>query len=138
MEINEETSRKKNELDRESKERRAELQKFEKRVRAKEEALDRKGDSLEKRESQLASREDKLNKRQAEVDALSEKRVQELESISGIDLRTGKRVSSEDLWKNEVKHDTAKLIKEMEAQGKGRGRQEGKGICGDCHSEMCC
>ena len=84
LELKEETLRNKNELERESKERRAELQKFEKRVLAKEEALDRKGDSLEKRESQLASREDKLNKRQAEVDALSEKRVQELERISGL------------------------------------------------------
>ena len=80
LELKEETLRNKNELERESKERRSELQKFEKRVLAKEEALDRKADSLEKRESQLTSREDKLNKRQAEVDALSEKRVQELET----------------------------------------------------------
>ena len=84
FELKEETLRNKNELERESKERRSELQKFEKRVLAKEEALDRKADSLEKRESQLTSREDKLNKRQAEVDALSEKRVQELERISGL------------------------------------------------------
>ena len=42
LELKEETLRNKNELERESKERRAELQKFEKRVLAKEEALDRK------------------------------------------------------------------------------------------------
>ena len=37
----------------------------------------------------------------------------------------------------DVKLDTAKMIKEMEASGKGRGRQEGKGVCSHSNSEMC-
>ena len=117
LELKEETLRNKNELERESKERRAELQKFEKRVLAKEEALDRKGDSLEKRESQLASREDKLNKRQAEVDALSEKRVQELERISGLTSEQAKDYLLKTV-EDEVKHETAMLVKELETRAK--------------------
>ncbi len=125
LELKEETLRNKNELERESKERRAELQKFEKRVLAKGEALDRKGDSLEKRESQLASREDKLNKRQAEVDALSEKRVQELERISGLTSEQAKDYLLKTV-EDEVKHETAMLVKELETRAKEEAGKKAK------------
>ena len=125
LELKEETLRNKNELERESKERRAELQKFEKRVLAKEEALDRKADSLEKRESQLTSREDKLNKRQAEVDALSEKRVQELERISGLTSEQAKDYLLKTV-EDEVKHETAMLVKELETRAKEEAGKKAK------------
>ena len=125
LELKEETLRNKNELERESKERRAELQKFEKRVLAKEEALDRKGDSLEKRESQLTSREDRLNKRQAEVDALSEKRVQELERISGLTSEQAKDYLLKTV-EDEVKHETAMLVKELETRAKEEAGKKAK------------
>ena len=125
LELKEETLRNKNELERESKERRSELQKFEKRVLAKEEALDRKADSLEKRESQLTSREDKLNKRQAEVDALNEKRVQELERISGLTSEQAKDYLLKTV-EDEVKHETAMLVKELETRAKEEAGKKAK------------
>ena len=125
LELKEETLRNKNELERESKERRSELQKFEKRVLAKEEALDRKADSLEKRESQLTSREDKLNKRQAEVDALSEKREQELERISGLTSEQAKDYLLKTV-EDEVKHETAMLVKELETRAKEEAGKKAK------------
>ena len=125
LELKEETLRNKNELERESKERRSELQKFEKRVLAKEEALDRKADSLEKRESQLTSREDKLNKRQAEVDALSEKRVQELERIPGLTSEQAKDYLLKTV-EDEVKHETAMLVKELETRAKEEAGKKAK------------
>ena len=125
LELKEETLRNKNELERESKERRSELQKFEKRVLAKEEALDRKADSLEKRESQLTSREDKLNKRQAEVDVLSEKRVQELERISGLTSEQAKDYLLKTV-EDEVKHETAMLVKELETRAKEEAGKKAK------------
>ena len=125
LELKEETLRNKNELERESKERRSELQKFEKRVLAKEEALDRKADSLEKRESQLTSREDRLNKRQAEVDALCEKRVQELERISGLTSEQAKDYLLKTV-EDEVKHETAMLVKELETRAKEEAGKKAK------------
>ena len=125
LELKEETLRNKNELERESKERRSKLQKFEKRVLAKEEALDRKADSLEKRESQLTSREDRLNKRQAEVDALSEKRVQELERISGLTSEQAKDYLLKTV-EDEVKHETAMLVKELETRAKEEAGKKAK------------
>ena len=125
LELKEETLRNKNELERESKERRSELQKFEKRVLAKEEALDINADSIENMYSHQTSREDKLNKRQAEVDALSEKRVQELERISGLTSEQAKDYLLKTV-EDEVKHETAMLVKELETRAKEEAGKKAK------------
>jgi ribonuclease Y len=125
LELKEESLKNKNELERESKERRAELQKFEKRVLAKEEALERKTESLEKKEGQLASREDRLNKRQTEVEALGEKRLQELERISGLTSEQAKDYLLKTV-EDEVKHETAVLVKELETRAKEEAGKKAK------------
>ena len=125
LELKEESLRNKNELERESRERRNELQKFEKRVLAKEEAVDRKADAIEKKESQLASREDKINKRQAEVDALGEKRLQELERISGLTSEQAKDYLLKTV-EDDVKHETALLVKELETRAREEADKKAK------------
>ena len=125
LELKEESLRNKNELERESRERRNELQKFEKRVLAKEEAVDRKADVIEKKESQLASREDKINKRQAEVDALGEKRLQELERISGLTSEQAKDYLLKTV-EDDVKHETALLVKELETRAREEADKKAK------------
>ena len=79
LEAKEESIKTKNELDKETKERRAELQRYERRVLSKEENLDKKAEAMEKREAGIASREEALNRKNAEVEALHEKGMQELE-----------------------------------------------------------
>ena len=77
LEVKEESIKTKNDLEKETKERRAELQRYEKRVLAKEEAVDKRSDALEHRESKLTAKEEQLRQREAKVDELSQKRVQE-------------------------------------------------------------
>ena len=84
LEVKEESIRTKNELEKETKERRAELQRYEKRVLAKEESVDKRSDVLEHRENKLTAKEEHLRQREAKVEELSQKRVQELERISGL------------------------------------------------------
>ena len=84
LEVKEESIRTKNELDKEIKERRAEVQRFERRVQQKEENIDKKADSIEKKEAHLAKREEELAKQREEISKLNEKRIQELERISGL------------------------------------------------------
>ena len=103
----------KNELEKETKERRAELQRYERRVLSKEENVEKKAESLEKREAGLQQREDALNKRSAEVDALYDKGIQELEKISGLTSEQAKEYLLKSV-EEDVKHDTDKLIKELE------------------------
>ena len=125
LEVKEEALRNKNELERESKERRNELQKYEKRVLSKEEALDRKSDALEKKENQLSAREDKLNKQRQEVEALSEQRVQELERISGLTSEQAKAYLLKTV-EDEVKHEAAMMIKDMESRAKEEANKKAK------------
>ena len=113
----EESLRTKNELERETKERRAELQHYENRVLSKEENLDKKQAALEKREAALVSKEDKINERSREVDSLYDKGIAELERIAGLSTEEAKEFLLQSV-EEDVKHDTARLIKELEAEAR--------------------
>jgi len=117
LEVKEESIKAKNELDKEIKERRAEAQRFERRVQQKEENVDKKLEALEKRENSLAARESELNKQKETVSKLNEQRLQELERISGLTAEQAKDFLLKTV-EDEVKHETAVLIKEMENRAK--------------------
>ena len=117
LEAKEESLKTKNELEKETRERRAELQRYERRVLSKEENLDKKSDAMEKGEAGLAAREEALNKRNAEVESLYEKGIQELEKISGLTSEQAKEYLLKSV-EDDVKHDTAKLIKELDNKAK--------------------
>ncbi|WP_207750367.1 ribonuclease Y [Mordavella massiliensis] len=125
LEIKEESIRTKNELEKETKERRAELQRYEKRVLSKEEALDKRSDAMEKREAGFAAKEEQLRSREAKVEELSRQRVQELERISGLTSEQAKEYLLKTV-EDDVKHDTAKMIKELEAQAKEEADKKAK------------
>ena len=125
LEIKEESIRNKNELEKETKERRSELQRYEKRVLSKEEALDKKSEAIERREAGFTAKEEELKQREAKVEELSQQRVQELERISGLTSEQAKEYLLKTV-KEDVKHDTAKMIKEMEAQAKEEADKKAK------------
>lgn len=127
LEAKEENLKAKNELDKEIKERRAEVQRYEKRVFNKEEAIERKSESLEKKENGLKNKEEKLAEAQTKVDELSEKRVQELERISGLTSEQAKEYLLKTV-EEEVKIETAKLVKELESQAKEEADKKAKEI----------
>ena len=125
LEIKEESIKNKNELERESKERRSELQRYEKRVLSKEEALDKRSEAIEKREASFTAKEEQLKQREKKVDELNQQRVQELERISGLTSEQAKEYLLKTV-EEDVKHDTAKMIKEMEAQAKEEADKKAK------------
>ena len=125
LEIKEESIKNKNELERESKERRSELQRYEKRVLSKEEALDKRSEAIEKREASFTAKEEQFKQREKKVDELSQQRVQELERISGLTSEQAKEYLLKTV-EEDVKHDTAKMIKEMEAQAKEEADKKAK------------
>lgn len=127
LEAKEENLKAKNELDKEIKERRAEVQRYEKRVLNKEEAIERKSESLEKKENSLKNKKEKLAEAQTKVDELSEKRVQELERISGLTSEQAKEYLLKTV-EEEVKIETAKLVKELESQAKEEADKKAKEI----------
>ena len=125
LEIKEESIKHKNELEKETKERRSELQRYEKRVLSKEEALDKKSEAIERREAGFTAKEEELRQREAKVEELSQQRVQELERISGLTSEQAKEYLLKTV-EEDVKHDTAKMIKELEAQAKEEADKKAK------------
>ena len=125
LEAKEEALKNKNELERETKERRAELQRYEKRVLQKEETLDRKTEALEKKESKLNQAEQELEKTRAEIDTFHQKQVQELERISGLTSEQAKEYLIKTV-EDEVKHETALLIKNLEQKAKDEADKKAK------------
>lgn len=127
LEAKEDSIRQKNELDKEIRERRAEIQRSEHRVAQKEENLDKKLEACEKKEAGFAQKEQELNKQREEVAKLNSQRIQELERISGLTSDQAK----EQLLKSveeDVKLDAAKLIKESIAQAKDEADKKARDI----------
>ena len=125
LEVKDESIRTKNELDREIKERRAEVTRYERRVQQKEENIDKKTDAIEKKEAYLAKREEEMRKQKEEISRLNEQRVQELERISGLTSDQAKEYLLK-IVEDDVKHESAKMIKEMEHRAKEEADKKAK------------
>ena len=125
LEAKEESIRVKNDLDKEVKERRAEIQRSERRVVQKEENLDKKLESIERRKAGFAAKEEEINKQKAQIAKLNEERLQELERISGLTSEQAKEYLLKTV-EEDVKLDTAKLIKEMENKAKEEADKKAK------------
>ena len=117
LEIKEQSLAAKNEVDREIKDRRAEISKQERRIQSKEDALDRKTDAMEKREADYAARETELKKKQQRVDQMYEEEVAMLEKISGMTTEEAKEFLLKKI-QDDVKVDVAKLYRELVEKAK--------------------
>jgi len=117
LEAKEEAIKNKNEIERESKERRAEIQRYEKRVLSKEEALDKKSEALEKKESKLNAKDADLDRLKKELETIKNSHLRELEKISGLTSEQAKEYLLKSV-EEDVKHETAVLVKELENKAK--------------------
>ena len=125
LEAKEESLRTKNEAEREAKERRAEVQRMERRVMNREENLDKKSEALEKKEASLAAKEESLTARKRETEEIYQKELQELERISGFTSEQAKEYLLKSV-EDDVKHDAARMIKELESQAKEEAGKKAK------------
>ena len=117
LEAKEEAIKTKNEIERESKERRAELQRYEERVLSKEESLDKKSGQLERKEAALNKKDASLDALKEELENAKAENLHKLEEISGLTSEQAKEYLLKSV-EEDVKHDTAKLIKELENKAK--------------------
>ncbi len=127
LEAKEENMKAKNDLDKETRERRAEVQRYEKRVLSKEETLDKKLDALEKRESKLSSKEANFEKEKQRVEELRQSHLRELEKISNLTTEQAKEYLLKTV-EEDVKHETAVLVKDLERQAKDEADKKAKEI----------
>ena len=125
LEIKEESIKAKNDLDKEIKERRNEISRNERRIVQKEENVDKKLEAIEKREAGFAVKEEELKKQKIEISKLNEQRLQELERISGLTSEQAKEYLLKTI-EEDVKLDTAKMIKELENKAKEEADKKAK------------
>ena len=125
LEVKEESIRVKNELDKETKERRNELQKYERRVLQKEESLDKKNEQVDKLQNSLNQKAAELEKQKEELKLVNEQRTKELERISGLTSEQAREILLKSL-EEEVQLDAAKMIKEAEVRAKETADEKAK------------
>ena len=127
LEAKEEIHKSRSEYEQEVKERRAEVSKQERRLQQKEEALDKKINLHEKKEDELAKKIAAIDKKQEEVDSLKRSQMEVLEKISGLTQDEAKAYILKDV-EDDVRHETAMKIKEIEAQMKEEADQTAREI----------
>ena len=127
LEAKEEIHKSRSEYEREVKERRAEVSKQERRLQQKEEALDKKIDLHEKKEDELAKRIAAIDKKQEEIESLKRSQMEVLEKISGLTQEEAKAYILKGVEEN-VRHETAMKIKEIETQMKEEADQTAREI----------
>lgn len=130
LEAKEEAIKIKNEVEQECKDRKNEIQRLEKRVTQKEDALDKKSASLEKKEEQLNNKLELIENERKAVEEIKANQLEELQKISGLTTEEAKIYILESV-KDEVKHETAVMIKEMEASAKADANKKAKEIVAD-------
>ncbi|WP_425802303.1 ribonuclease Y [Desulfitobacterium sp. Sab5] len=116
-----------NDAEKEVRERRSEVQRLERRITQKEETLDRKMESLERKEETLHRKEEEAEKLREELTAKVAKEKEELERISGLSTEEAKQVLLQSV-EEEVRYESAILIKEIETRAKEEAEKRAKNI----------
>ncbi|GHU04269.1 ribonuclease Y [Spirochaetia bacterium] len=127
LEAKEQVIRERNQQEKETRERRAELQRYERRVVQKEEALDKKTAQLERTEEALADKDRAFQEREAALGKEEERYRAELERISGLSTEEAKALIIQDL-ENEAKHDAVGLINKIEQDAALAGEKKARDI----------
>lgn len=135
LEAKEEIHRSRVELDREIKDRRNEIQRLERRLVQKEETLDKKVEFLEQKEDILNKKTKEIQAQQEKITELQKKQMEELERISGLSIEEAKEFLLKNV-ENEVRHEAAILIKDIEARTKEEADRKAKEII-SCAIQKC-
>jgi ribonuclease Y len=127
LEAKDEAHKLRSEAERDIRERRNEILRQERRLLQKEESLDRKLEALERKEEQIANKEKRIDEIQEQVEALYKKQLNELERISGLSLDEAKQQILQTA-EQEVRHEVAQRIKEIEQQAKEEADKRARNI----------
>lgn len=127
VEAKEEIHRMRSEAEKENKDRRNELTRLERRLLQKEETLDRKTESIERKDESLTKKEQEIESRLNKIAELQVQKVAELERLSGMTSDEARQILLSNI-EEEIKHESAMLIKEIETRAKEEGEKRAKEI----------
>lgn len=113
--------------ERETRERRAELQRFEHRLAQKEDTIEKKLSQIERTEQQFVEKERVFRKREDALEHEEERYRSELERISGLSAEEAKTLIIHDL-ENDAKHDAQTIINKIENEANLAAEKKAKDI----------
>ena len=129
LEAQEEIHKLRTESEKENKERRSDLQKYEKRVVQKEEILDKKLQNLEQKETTLGDKLKTVAKKEEEIEAIKTQQLEKLENISGITSDKAREIILTNA-ERDVRREMSIMIKEIESQAKEEAEKKSREIIG--------
>lgn len=129
IEAKEELHRLRAEADRENKERRNEIKHQENRLQKKEEDIDRKHDLIDKREETIKRQEAEVEASLIKIEELKQQKIEALESVSGMTVSEAKQILLSTI-EDEVKHEAAMLIRDIENSAREEGEKRAREIVG--------
>ena len=118
-----------NELDQEIKERRGDIQSQEKRLIQKEENFEKKVMLLDSQEKELERKMAETEQKRQEVEGLHDKKMEELQRISGLTQEQAKKVLLDNL-EQEITQEKAAKIRELEMKAKEEADKNAREIIG--------
>ena len=127
LEAKEQDLKLRNDFDRETKEKRAELQRAEQRLTQKEDSLDKKIEALDEQKAKIEAHEEQLGVLQQKLDSQHELMVQELERVAQLTRDEAKKALTEEIL-DDTRRETAKTVREMEQQAKDEAEINAKKI----------
>lgn len=117
LEAKEQDLKLRNDFERETKEKKAEIQRMEQRITQKEDALDKKSELLEQQKAHLFKQEEEVRNLQDKLSSQHELMIQELEKVSQLTREEAKRLLTEEIL-DSTRHDVAIQVRNMEQQAK--------------------
>ena len=127
LEAKDEIHKSRTDLEKEVKDRRAELTKQERRLEQKENTLDKKTEAYERKEEELSRRLADAAKTQEAAEAAHKQQLTTLEQISGLTQDEAKQFLLKSV-EDDVRHDAAMKIKEIEQQLKDEADEKAREI----------
>ncbi|MCL2498162.1 MAG: ribonuclease Y [Symbiobacteriaceae bacterium] len=127
LEVKDEMYRLRSELEGETKERRNELQRMERRAIQKEESLDRKLENFEKREETLVHKEQESEETRQRVDDLFRRQWSELERISSLTFDEARKLLLSQV-EEQIQQEMAVVIRNAELQAKEEAERKAREI----------
>ena len=117
IEAKEEIVNNRNELDKEIKERRGEIQRQETRLIQKEENLDKRSTNFEKKEEDLEKRVKEVENKKQEIEKLYEQEMKEIQRIAGLTREEAKEILLTEVEKD-ITVEKATIIREANQKAK--------------------
>ncbi len=117
------------EIEKETRDRRSELQRLERRLLQREESLDKKMDSLEQREEAFSKKQHELERTEEAISQLHSKQMEELERISSMSMDEAKAILMANA-EQETRHEVAVLVRDLEAKAKEEADKRARNIVG--------